>query len=189
MKVKDLFENVVDFQQARELRDAKRAFDQQWQQKQSEVEQHYQKINKEDENETLTVKELAEFEEWMTTAKTKGRVPGFDSIDDVLYFLIASVEIPNHITRHKVIEWFSDLTEEEREKVKMIAHHADRIIQIFVLLRNKIHGIQNTWSTRFGGKIPQGWDAIEGAAFLDQEFSYDIKQLEKLKKAIAILGQ
>lgn len=185
MKVKDIFEDIVDFAKARQ----QRASQQQLSQKQNDEETQFTKVLQDDENETLTVKELAEFEEWMATAKKKGRIPGYETIDDVLYYLTADVEMPNHITRHKAIEWFSDLSEEEREKVRMIAHHADRMIQVFTILRNKIHGLQNTWSVRFGGKIPSGWDAIDGAAWLDQEFTYDIKQLEKVKKAVSILGQ
>ncbi len=185
MKVKDIFEDIVDFAKARQ----QRAGQQQLAQKKNDEETQFTNIIQDDENETLTVKELAEFEEWMATAKKKGRIPGYETIDDVIHYIIAVVEMPNHITRHKAIEWFAELSEEDREKIRMIAHHADRLIQVYVILRNKLHGIQNTWNTRFGGKIPSGWDAIEGAAWLDQEFSYDIKQLEKVKKVISILGQ
>jgi hypothetical protein len=125
----------------------------------------------------------------MQTAKKKGRVPGFETMDDVIHFIIAEVEIPNHITRAKAIQWFTDISEEDREKVRMVAHHADRMIDIYKILRNKIHGIQDVWQKRFNGKIPQGWDATDGASWLDQEFTYDIKVLDNLKKAIKILGQ
>jgi|SRR5271157_314872 len=180
MRLIELFENVIpfDFAKAR----ANREQQVQVQQKQSEIEQ-------EDEKETQTVQELAEFEEWMLTAKKKGRVPGFETMDDVIHFIIAEVEMPNHITRAKAIEWFGDISEEDREKARMIAHHADRMIDIYKILRNKIHTMQDMWKQRFGGKIPQGWDATDGAAWLDQEFTYDIKVLDNLKKAIKILGQ
>jgi hypothetical protein len=182
MKVTELFENVVkvDFSKGRKVANDY------WEKK---AHQDMSDLEQEDERETLTVKELAEFEEWMIVAKKKGRVPGFDTMDDCIHYLIATLEIPQHITRHKAIQWFSSLSEEDREKARMIAHHADRMILIYEILTTKIHGIQDTWYKRFNGKPPMGWDAIEGAAWLDQEFSYDIAQLKALKKAITILGQ
>lgn len=193
MKVTDLFENVVkvDFSKGRN----KPAEDHDdWSHGRTQElsftpVDRKAAINGEDEAESLTVHELAEFEEYMATAKKKGRVPGFDTMDDCIHFLLAEIELPNHITRSKAIVWFTKMSEEEREQARMLAHHADRMIQIFELLRTKLHGIQNTWYKRFNGKPPQGWDAIEGAIFLDTEFNYDITQLKNLKKAITILGQ
>lgn len=185
MKVKDLLENVVDFKQAREKRDA--AANQH--KTEQGLSQDYEKLVGEDEVESLTVHELAEFEEYMVTAKKKGRVPGFTDMDDAVCFLIADIELPQHITRSTAINWFHKLSEQEREQARMLAHHADRMLQVFQVLRTKIHGIQDTWYKRFNGKPPKGWDAIEGAAWLDSEFNYDISQLKNLKKAISILGQ
>lgn len=188
MKVKDLFENVVqvDFSKGKGMRPP---VDLEYEQKSQDVQAAYTKIQGEDEKETQTVKELGEFEEWMVTAKKKGRVPGFETMDDVIHYVIAELELPNHITRRKAIEWFSDLDEEDREKARMISHHADRMIQIYDILRNKIHALQDMWHKRFNGKIPSGWDATDGAAWLDSEFGYDILQLKNIKKAFEILGQ
>lgn len=187
MKVKDLFENVVkiDFAQAHAKRQ-QQAIDNK---RRQDLDKATEKVQTHDERETQTVQELAEFEEWMVTAKKKGRVPGFETMDDVIYYLIHDVELPNHITRHKAIDWFSSISEDDREKVRMVAHHADRLIQIYDVLRSKVHTLQDMWSKKFGGKVPRGWDAIEGAAWLDSEFTYDIAQLKNLKKAITILGQ
>lgn len=91
--------------------------------------------------------------------------------------------------RASAIEWFKDISDDDREKARMLAHHADRLIQIYDVLRSKVHTLQDMWSKKFGGKVPRGWDAIEGAAWLDSEFTYDIAQLKNLKKAITILGQ
>lgn len=187
MKLHELFENVVnvDFAQARAKRDAQAAENRKGQ----EVQHYQQEIQQEDERETLTVQELAEFEEWMYIAKKKGRVPGFETIDDVIAYLLADVELPPHITRAKAINWFAKLDEEKREKVRMLAHHVDRMVDVYELLRTKLHGLQNTWYKRFDGKVPKRWDAVEGAAWLDTEFTYDITCLKNLKKAITILGQ
>src|SRR5271165_6718225 len=118
MKLNQIFENVVDFAQARAKRAQQTADDK----KQHEVEQSYHKIVGHDEDETQTVKELAEFEEWMITAKKKGRVPGFETMDDAVTYLLADIEIPLKITREKAIKWFSSLTEEDRAKVRVLAH-------------------------------------------------------------------
>jgi hypothetical protein len=187
MKVKELFENVVNvnFAQARAKRDAEATKHK----KQQEVEQRYGELEQEDERETLTVHELAEFEEYAHTAKKKGRIPGFETMDDAVCYLLSDMELPSHITRSKAINWFSKLSEEEREKARMIAHHTDRMIQIYEILKTKLHGLQDTWNKRFNGKIPQGWDATDGAAWLDSEYTYDIQALKNLKQAVTILGQ
>lgn len=187
MKVYELFENVlkVDFAQNRASRD----MDTYWKQNKEKDVADNRNIESENEAESLTVHELAEFEEYMTTAKKKGRVPGFETMDDCVAYLLADIELPQHITRSTAIGWFSKMSEEDREKARMIAHHADRMLQIFEMLKTKIHGIQNTWYKRFNGKVPKGWDAVDGAAWLDSEFNYDISQLKNLKKAILILGQ
>lgn len=187
MKLQDLFENIVnvDFAKARAIRDA-RAIHKNSEQKLS---QDYEKLVDEDERETTSVYELAKFEEWMHAAKKKGRVPGFADIDEVQHYLVADLEFPSHITRAKAIQWFSALSEEERERARMIAHHADRIIQIYEILRTKLHGLQDTWVKRFEGNAPKDSDAITGGDWLNQEFNQDIKTMKNLKKAIVILGQ
>ncbi len=88
MKVKELLEDIVNLAQAREKRDQQR----QETQKQQDVEQSYDKLQKQDQAETTTVQELAEFEEWMNVAKKKGRVPGFESMDDVVAYLLSDVD-------------------------------------------------------------------------------------------------
>lgn len=185
MKLHELTENVINFAQARNKRDAMAI-----QHKQDhDADTNYETSVNDDETESLTVSQLAGFEEWMYVAKKKGRVPGFENLDAAMTYLLADIELPAHITRAKAINWFSSLSEEEREKVRMLAHHADRLLEIFQVLKTKLHGIQDTWAKRFGGKVPRGYDAIEGAAWLDQEFTYDMTALKNLKKAIAILGQ
>jgi hypothetical protein len=183
MKVKDLFENIVkvDFAAARQERDRKDAWD--------KVNGEVGKIEADDDAETLTVHELAEFEEYAHAAKKKGRIPGFEAIDDVVAYILSDMELPQHITRSKAIDWFGKLNEEERSKARMIAHHVDRMVQVYEILKKKLHGLINTWTQRFGGKLPHGWDATDGAAWLDSEYTYDITALKNLKKAVELLGQ
>ena len=174
MKVRELLENVVhvDFARAR-----------------ANIAQRADQLERDDAAETQSVQELAQFEEWMVVAKKKGRIPGFETMDDALAFLLADAELPQRITRESAIEWFSGLNEDEKEKVQMICYHADRMIQIYDILQVKIHGIQDTWHKRFRGNVPKGWDAIDGAAWLDQEFTYDKRQLNNLRKALELLGR
>ena len=122
MKVKELIENVVkvDFAQARAKRDAEAN----QHKAEHQLSQDYEKLVGEDEREGQTVQELAEFEEWMVVAKKKGRIPGFDTMDDAISYLLADLEMPTHITHSKAINWFKALSEEEREKATVEAKKA-----------------------------------------------------------------
>lgn len=183
MKVKELLEDVADFAQHRAKRDAIMMNAK----KHRAVNQRHDDIDEEDDAETLTVHELAEFEEYTYQAKAMGRVPGFTTMDDAVCYLLSDLEMPHHITRSSAIKWFQSLSEEERGKARMMAHHADRMIRIYEMLKTKLRGLQDTWKKRFG-QLPKGWDCTESAAWLDSELSYDISHLKNLDKAITILG-
>ena len=113
MKVRELLENVVhvDFARARANKE--------WEAKAKDIAQRADQLERDDAAETQSVQELAQFEEWMVVAKKKGRIPGFETMDDALAFLLADAELPQRITRESAIEWFSGLNEDEKEKVQM----------------------------------------------------------------------
>lgn len=181
MKVIDIIETaeVINFAQHAHIRDIMK--------RNADAHARAKEIEREGDSEEQTVQELAEFEEWMNTAKEKGRIPGFDTMDDAVAYLIVDLEMPHHITHAKAHQWFKSLDDDQRSKAIMIAHHADRLINIYRVLHNKLSGIQNIWRDRFNGKIPHGWDATDGAAWLDQEFVHDIQQLNNLKKVVQIV--
>lgn len=186
MKIRELFEDVVDLNKVRQQRSAGRAVQTQAVPKDDD-EYSFAQV---DEREEQTVKELAEFEEWMHVAKTKGRIPGFDTMDDAIAYLLSDLDFPRKKTMSRIqaLEWFKNLDEEERSEVRMIEHHSDRMIQMYEVLRNKLHAIQTMWHTRFAGKVHEEWDAVSSAAWLDSEFEFDITVLKDLKKVIAIVG-
>lgn len=157
--------------------------------REQEIAAAYQNLKQEDANETQTVHELAEFEQWMHVAKQKARVPGFANIDEVTQFLTIDTEIPNKISKQSAVKWFADMDEFDRDKVKMISHHVDRLVQVYELLRNKLQGLQNIWHNRFNGAPPKDWDAMVGADWLLSEFKDDIKILTNCKKLVELLGQ
>jgi lipoate-protein ligase A len=110
-------------------------------------------------------------------------------VDEITQFLSIDTEIPNRITRQSAVNWFSKLNDFDRDKVVMISHHVDRLIQVYDILRKKLQGLQNIWAQRFGGSTPKDWDAIVGSDWLLTEFKDDVKILTNCKKLVELLGR
>jgi hypothetical protein len=206
MKVKDLLEaDVVDFTAARKKKATTDLYGK-LQGVQQDIKRHY-------EYERQATDELAHLHKWMEDTKKRNRLPGFESIDDVGYFLIVDTNMPSwapekpserikpgtggyeaHVgevkaQQKKIRQWYASLSEANQKKFQMIAHHAPRLKKVLDAMYVELRKFQERWAEMFKAKhFATQLDAQGGASYLDTEIRGDRETLDRVLKVAAIIG-
>ena len=138
--------------------------------------------------ETHAWMELGDIEEWKYKLSRHNRVPGFDDIDDVLYFVAMELRFPEN--QEDVEDWFSHITEKNRAKALMIVHHAPRMIRVCRQILEQIKLYVKRWKKRVTTeRLSKEPDAVEAAQFFEFQIQNDINQLERIGKIVDFVNK
>ena len=129
---------------------------------------------------------LTEISEWVSKLKTRVRVPGFETLDDVSYYLVITLALPTNPS--KLQEWFNQLSDSDRQKVVMIARHAPRLKKVYNQMLVEIKRFQDYWWKKHTDAEVPRLDAMDAASSLELETKNDIKELERVEDIVRTIG-
>lgn len=207
MKLNDLLEGaVVDFQAARAHKSHTSLTDKLRKVIDVDLPQHY-------EYERQAMDELHHFEEWMNNLKQKSRVPGFENIDEVSYYLVIDLNLPSWTPRQpsenikpgqggyeahvgevknqqkKIRQWYSNLKDQDKKKFGMIVHHTPRMRKALEAIRAELYKFIHKWADMYKKKMfHTQLDAQGATSYLDTETSSDLKDLQHIEDIAHIIG-
>jgi hypothetical protein len=134
----------------------------------------------------LATNHLTELVEWATQLKTRVRVPGFETLDDVSYYLVITLKLPADAS--KFTQWFGQLSERDHQKVVMIAHHASRLKKVYNQILIEIKRFQDYWWKKHTDAEVPRLDAMDAASSFELETKNDIKELERVETVVSTIG-
>lgn len=162
--------DVVDLEKARRIKQ----FNKVGQTVHDALDQTYQNFKSYQAVNAQAVEELNAVEQDINRLYAKARVPGFEKFEDLMYFLLVVADI----------NFFKpeEIPAEYRDKVRMVAHHADRLIDLITQAKTPVHNFLNKWQA-VGKEMGVEVAPMEDATFLDHQLWSDIQSLKDLQKA------
>jgi len=110
---------------------------------------------------------------------TSARVPGFEDLDHIMYYITLDVDLRVEGKRRNIL----NMDEEERDRVLMIADHAPRLIAFAEQAFAVCHRFVTKWRTMYEQRQIHAPVVAERAAdYKARELRDDIRKLRNLMK-------
>lgn len=123
--------------------------------------------------------ELEGLQSSFKSIKESPNIPGFQSIDDILYWLVVE-KMSAHQSESGIQRHFNP---EERQRLTMVAHHAPRLIKRLQQSQDRIHAFMDKWTeVNQSVKSPFLESVIDMAAYMDTEIKGDMEVLSAIHK-------
>lgn len=174
MKLTELLEDVVNLADVR---------------KRKQVDALSKEFDQYEQLETSAGEALDEMYSKISTLLGDLRVPGFKGIDDIAGYLFGDVGMPRNKWPKVWNDWLQHLPKEDSNRVRMIAHHAPRLIAKLQQALDQINAFDKEWSAAFD-KLPNAKArarVFDKTHMLREEVWHNIQQLTTLSAVMSQL--
>lgn len=117
------------------------------------------------------------------------RVPGFKGIDDIAGYLFGDVGMPRNQWPKVWNDWLQHLPKEDAARVRMIAHHAPRLVGKLQQALDQINAFDKEWAAAFD-KLPNAKArarVFDATHVLREEIYHSMQQLTVLSTVMSQL--
>lgn len=158
--------------------------------------------------------EFVHFSNWAEELKRRHRILGFETLNDVFYFLVVDARLPNWTPRQpsntiksgtggyeahrgevqsqqkKIREWYEKLNGKDKKKFLTIVTNSNDIRRSLQTIQSALRMFQNKWRDRSQKeRLATPLDVFQSTAYIDTELRNDLEYLDHVDDVAAIIEQ